>query len=133
MHGCHTCVTPIRFLSDKATGDTVVCHLYFLKIMMMMMLMMMVMMMMMMDDTKGMGVTHVWHMVTHMDDTTTPGHHRDEELPMPSVRICRTVCTDQQLVNSSNIENLRIYTTVDTNPPRVSESTELLIQIGRGS
>ena len=46
-------MTPIRFLSDKATGDTDVCHLYFLKIMMMMI------MMMMMDDTKGMGVTHV--------------------------------------------------------------------------
>ena len=45
---------------------------------------------------------------------TTPRHHRDEELPMPNVRICKTVCTDQQLVNSSNIENLRIYGTVDT-------------------
>ena len=53
---------------------------------------------------------------------TTPRHHRDEELPMPNDRICRTVCTDQQLVNSSNIENLRIYWTVDTNRPRVSES-----------
>ena len=62
---------------------------------------------------------------------TTPRHHRDEELPMPNVRICRTVCTDQQLVNSSNIENLRIYITVDTSRPRVSESIKLLIQIDR--
>ena len=53
---------------------------------------------------------------------TTPRHHRDEELPMPNVRNCKTVCTDQQLVNSSNIENRRIYKTVDTNRPRVSES-----------
>ena len=45
--------------------------------------------------------------------TTTPIHHRDEELPMPNVRICRTVCTDQQLVNSSNIENLRMNKTVE--------------------
>ena len=46
-------MTPIRFLSDKATGDTDVCHLYFFDdnddddddgLM---------------DDTKGMGVTHV--------------------------------------------------------------------------
>ena len=79
---------------------------------------------------------------------TTPRHHRDEELPVANVRICRTVCTDQQLVNSSNIENLRIYktvdtsaasvriyTTVDTNRPRMcnlkntmSESIELLLK-----
>ena len=51
---------------------------------------------------------------------TTPRHHRDEELPMPNARICRTVCTDQQLVNSSNIEDLRIYRTVDTNRPRAN-------------
>ena len=63
---------------------------------------------------------------------TTPRHHRDEELPVANVRICRTVCTDQQLVNSSNIDNLRIYRTVDTHRPRVSESTEPLIHIGRG-
>ena len=63
---------------------------------------------------------------------TTPRHHRDEELPMPNVRICRTVCTDQQIVNSSNIENLRIYRTVDTHRPRVSASIELLIHIDRG-
>ena len=50
---------------------------------------------------------------------TTPRHHRDEELPMPNDRICRTVCTDQQLVNSSNMDNLRIYKTIDTNRPRV--------------
>ena len=68
----------------------------------------------------------------HISTPTTPRHHRDEELPMPNVRICKTVCTDQQLVNSSNIENLRIYRTVDTNRPRVSESIELLIQIDRG-
>ena len=68
----------------------------------------------------------------HINTPTTPGHHRDEELPMPNVRIGRTVCTDQQLVNSSNIENLRIYRTVDIHRPRVSESMELLIQIGRG-
>ena len=42
------------------------------------------------------------------------------------------MCTDQQLVNSSNIENLRIYRTVDTNRPRVSESIKLLIHIVRG-
>ena len=53
-------------------------------------------------------------------------------IQMPNVRICRTVCTDQQLVNSSNIENLRIYRTVDTNRLRVSESIELLIHIDRG-
>ena len=63
---------------------------------------------------------------------TTPRHHRDEELPVANVRICRTVCTDQQLVNSSNIDNLRIDKTVDTNRPRVSESIELLIHIDRG-
>ena len=63
---------------------------------------------------------------------TTPRHHRDEELPVANVRICRTVCTYQQLVNSSNIENLRIYRTVDTNRPRVSESIKLLIKIDRG-
>ena len=68
----------------------------------------------------------------HINTPTTPRHHRDEELPMPNVRICRTVCTDQQLVNSSNIEKLRIHKTADTNRPRVSESKELLIQIGRG-
>ena len=62
---------------------------------------------------------------------TTPRHHRDEELTMPNVWICKTVCTDQQSVNSSNIENLRIYTTVDTNRPRVSEFMELLIELGR--
>ena len=49
----------------------------------------------------------------HITTPTTPRHHRDEELPMPNARICRTVCTDQQLVNSSNIDNLRIYRTVD--------------------
>ena len=48
---------------------------------------------------------------------TTPRHHRDEELPMPNIRICRIVCTDQPLVNSSNIDSLRIYKTVDTNRP----------------
>ena len=42
------------------------------------------------------------------------------------------MCTDRQLVNSSNIENLRIYRTVDANRPRVSESRELLIHIDRG-
>ena len=35
-------------------------------------------------------------------------NHRDEELPMPNVRIGRTVCTDQLLVKESNIDNLRI-------------------------
>ena len=63
---------------------------------------------------------------------TTPRHHQDEELPVANVRFCRTVCTDQQLVNSSNIENLRIYKTVDTNRPRLSESIEPLIHIDRG-
>ena len=69
---------------------------------------------------------------TQISTQTTARHHRDEELPVANVRICRTVCTDQQLVNSSNIENLRIYETVDTNRPRVSESKELLIHIDRG-
>ena len=68
----------------------------------------------------------------HISTPTTPRHHQDEELPLANVRICRTVCTDQQLVNNSNIENLRIYKTVDTNRPRVSESIELLIHIDRG-
>ena len=63
---------------------------------------------------------------------TTPRHHRDEELPVANVRICRTVRTDQQLVNSSNIENLRIHITVDTSRPRASASIELLIQVDRG-
>ena len=56
----------------------------------------------------------------------------EADIQMPNVRICRTVCTDQLLVKESNIENLRIHTTVDTNRPRVSESIELLIQISRG-
>ena len=42
------------------------------------------------------------------------------------------MCTDQLLVKESNIENLRIYKTADTNRPRVSESIKLLIQIDRG-
>ena len=69
---------------------------------------------------------------THISTPTTTRHHRDEELPMPNVRICRSVCTDQLLVKESNIENLRIHRTVDANRPRVSESMELLIQIDRG-
>ena len=68
----------------------------------------------------------------HISTPTTPRHHRDEELPVANVRICRTVCTDQLLVKESNIENLRIHKTVDANRPRVSESIELLIQIDRG-
>ena len=83
-------------------------------------------------DTNPPRVSESIELLIQISTPTTPRHHRDEELPVANVRICRTVCTDQQLVNSPNIENLRIYTTVDTNPPRVSESIELLIQIDRG-
>ena len=67
-------------------------------------------------------MTESVELCTQISTQTTARHHRDEELPVANVRICRTVCTDQQLVNSSNIENLRIYKTVDANRPRVSES-----------
>ena len=60
---------------------------------------------------------------------TTPRHHRDEELPVANVRISRNTGTEQQIANSSKLENLRNRITVDTHGPRVSESIELLTHI----
>ena len=77
-------------------------------------------------------MTESVELCTQISTQTTARHHRDEELPVANVRICRTVCTDQLLVKESNIEKLRIHRTVDAHRPRVSESKELLIQIDRG-